>query len=57
MSDKQEIQQVIIKLSDGRTLKFTGKAEIYPEDKDIGINDIKFCEPIELPDGYSWDVL
>jgi hypothetical protein len=57
MSDKQEIQQVIIKLSDGRTLRFTGKAEVYPDDKKIGIVDIKFSEPIELPDGYSWDIL
>lgn len=56
MSEPSRLSQaVIIKLSDGRTLEFLGKAVVFPDDPPVRIVDIKFTAPAQLPDGVCFE--
>lgn len=55
MRDKSRLSQcVIVELSDGRTLIFSGKAAVFPDDPPQQIVGIKFTVPAELPDGMHY---
>lgn len=52
----EEMQSVIIKLSDGRIGAFTGMVLVRPVDEAAGIHivDVKFTDPLPLPKGYRF---
>jgi hypothetical protein len=45
------IQSVFITLDDGRRLQFSGPAAIWPDDPPARIVDVKFGQPMPLPEG------
>jgi len=53
---ERKVQSVILTLSDGTKAVFTGKA-VCPKGETRTIVDIKFTEPVDLPDNYEWGSL
>ena len=55
MIDKSRLSQcVIVELSDGRSLEFSGKAAVFPDDPPLKIVGIRFTTPKELPEGMYY---
>lgn len=52
----QQIQSIVVSLSDGTQGVFTGPALVSPDDERT-ITNIQFSEPAPLPDGCSIGVL
>lgn len=53
-----KMQTITLTLNDGRKITFTGKAFFDQEStEELTIVDIKFSEPIELPEGYYFSEL
>lgn len=49
-----QYQNVILVLSDGRRLKFTGPAQLTPQETvNVRVVDIEITEPHELPDNCT----
>lgn len=48
-------QTVILTLTDGRRVKYTGRAQIDPDDGDARVVGIEITRPVPLPDGCKWD--
>lgn len=51
---REEYQSVILTLSDGTTVTFTGKVAVRPGDKRL-ITKIVFTEPGMLPEGTFFE--
>ena len=53
---KNKYQMVVITLSDGSVIYFTGKAQV-PEDTLLSIDSIRFTVPKDLPEGMSFGIM
>lgn len=54
---KEQIQSVIITLSDGRKGIFTGKKLLDAPSNKLGVTNVQFTEPIELPDDCAFEAI
>lgn len=51
-----KIQMVILTLTDGREIRFSGPAEV-DEGEEARIAQIRFTRPVEAPEGCSWQIV
>lgn len=56
MSKPNQFQVALIKLSDGTTAAYTGRAQVFEGDTRTVV-DITFTEPRQMIEGCEWDTV